>query len=41
VYAAIGIVLSLLVLLGWQVVASYQRSLRVRRGQTGYLEATA
>ena len=41
VYAAVGLVMLLLALVGWQLVAQYQRSATDTRGNTGYLEAVA
>jgi anti-sigma factor RsiW len=39
VYAAVGLVMLLLALVGWQLVAQYQRSAQEPRGNTGMLEA--
>ena len=41
VYAAVGLVMLLLALIGWQLIAQYQRSVTDVRGNTGYLEAVA
>jgi hypothetical protein len=41
VYAAVGLVMLLLALIGWQLIAQYQRSVSDVRGNTGYLEAVA
>ena len=42
IFVVAGILMTLLLIAGWQVVSSYQRSvLEQRRGATGYLEALA